>query len=58
MGHYLTLTGRTAQRDAELSTEGEGEVETRKGRERHTGVIKKETTLRMGIKFELSKACC
>lgn len=42
MGRYLILTGMTEQRDAELSTGGEGEVETRTGRERQTGVILKK----------------
>lgn len=37
--HCLILTGRTAQRDAELSTGGEGEVETWEGTEKHTSVI-------------------
>lgn len=39
MEHCLILTGRTAQRDAELSTGGEGEVQTWEETKKHTGVI-------------------
>lgn len=48
MEHCLILTGRTAQRDAELSTGGEGEVKTWEGGEIHTGVTEKINHTKIG----------
>lgn len=56
MGHYLILTGRTAQRDAELSTGGEGEVETWKGKEKDTQVLfNKKNPTKNGNKIRIVK---
>lgn len=55
MGHCLSLTGRTAQRDAELSTGGEGGGGETGERKRHTGVIYKVNHTKSGNNIRIVK---